>query len=173
MGVLTVVTWCHYMKRCKLNTSYSCGARGLMVLMRWGRTVYIFPVTTYIWRKGYTSINTVCSISSAKQANSMIPAGTSYLMRWRAVCSLSWPPLNFSVWLLIRSSQRLLWDGLQLEMFLSIFGGWSENLAEGQRAQSNRIQKVLEMTDRLHLFINASRLCERHWVWHSFIKKII
>ncbi len=88
MRDLTVVTWCHYMKRCKLNTSYSCGARRLMALMRWGRTVYTFPVTTYIWwTKLYISQHCLHHFLTAKQANPLIPAGTSYFMRWRAVCS--------------------------------------------------------------------------------------
>lgn len=118
MRVLTVVTWCHYMRRCKLNTSYSCGAIRLMALMRWGRTVCTFPVTTYIWwTKLYISQHCLHYFLAVKQANPLIPAGTSYL-RWQAVCS------HDHLWIflsgcLIRSSQSPLWVGPATRMFLS------------------------------------------------------
>lgn len=77
-------------------------------------------------------------------------------------CLLSHDHLwNFSVWLLIRSSQSPLWVGAATPMFLSIFGGWFESLAEGQREQSNQIETALETTDCLHPFQKPSRLREK------------
>lgn len=86
MRPLTAVAWRHDMKRCKLNTSYGCGAskaNGLNA-MRQNRA-YTFPVTTYICRAKKRVVHTVMSAALPHSETSKPTAGSSYSMRWRAV----------------------------------------------------------------------------------------
>lgn len=112
----------------------------------------------------------VCGTSS--QRNKQAHCWKQLLHAVTSCFALSWPPLNFFVWLLIRSSQKPLrtraaTPNVPVHLWWTVF----EELAAGRRVRSNRIRKGFREILSSYLHQSQQSVCERHQtLWRKSFK---
>lgn len=148
--MLPVVTWCHYMKRCRQKYHFQL----------WGMQ----PDCDHVPSPNIHLVRRVKVLHQSALSAGLPRGETSeasdscwnWLLSAVMSCFLSWPLLKFFC---------LAVNPLVSEPARNFEGQYRSLAARRWKGASNRIQEVLESTDCLHPFIKASRLCERQQMW--------